>query len=225
VKSWIRDWITKHRIAQEAEKTTGSGDQGGAAATREEIALADEMNNLVAEIDRIDKARRTSDKEASEKEKLGEDIRNESLRGLQRRKGSKRKTNNDDAGDDDEADEASSRLGKVPHVTPDKGTRLTRCGGTPESSGGSDDGRSLESLMADFASAKQAGVKGKETTADAELLKAKAALLDAQTRADEAKSRAEMQVKEIESRAKSEEATRTMMIQMANVLGKIAEKL
>lgn len=180
MRSWIRDWITKHRIAQEAEKTTGSGDQGGAAATREETAIADEMNNLVAEIDRIDKARRTSDKEASDKEKLGEDIRNESLRGLQvhLRKSRKRKKTNDDAGDDDEADEASSRLGKVPHVTPDKGTRLTRCGGTPDSSGGSDDGRSLESLMADFASAKQAGVKGKETTADAELLKAKAALLD-----------------------------------------------
>ena len=230
VKGWIRDWITKHRIAQEAQKTTGSGDNGGPAPTREDIAIAEEMNNLVAEIDRIDKARRTSDKEATDKEKLGEDIRTESLRGLEvhlrKGKGKKRKNNNDDAGDDDEADEASSsRLGNVPHVTPSKGTRLTRCGGTPDSSGGSDEGQSLESEMADFASAKQAAVKGKETTADAELLKAKAALLDAQTRADEAKSRAEMQAKEIESRAKSEDATRTMMLKMAEVLGKIAEKL
>ena len=213
VKGWIRDWITKHRIAQEAQKTTGSGD-----------------NNLVAEIDRIDKARRTSDKEATDKEKLGEDIRTESLRGLdlhlRKGKGKKRKNNNDDAGDDDEADEASSsRLGNVPHVTPSKGTRLTRCGGTPDSSGGSDEGQSVESAMADSASAKHAAVTGKETTADAELLKAKAALLDAQTRADEAKSRAEMQAKEIESRAKSEDATRTMILKMAEVLGKIAEKL
>ena len=57
VKGWIRDWIMKHRIAQEAEKTTGSGDNGGPAPTREDIAIAEEMNNLVAEIDRIDKAR------------------------------------------------------------------------------------------------------------------------------------------------------------------------
>ena len=129
VKGWIRDWITKHRIAQEAQKTTGSGDNGGPAPTREDIAIAEEMNNLVAEIDRIDKARRTSDKEATDKEKLGEDIRTESLRGLdlhlRKGKGKKRKNNNDDAGDDDEADEASSsRLGNVPHVTPSKGKPL-----------------------------------------------------------------------------------------------------
>ena len=228
MKGWIRDWILQHRIAQETENATGSGDNGGPAPTREDIAIAEEMNNLVTEIDRIDKARRTSDKEATEKEKLGNDIRTESLQGLKlhRQKGSKRKKNNDDAGEYDEADEAlSSRLGNVPHVTPSKGTRLNRCGGTPDSTGGSDEGQSLESVMADFASAKRAAVKGKETAADAEFLKAEAALLDAKTRADEAKTRAQMQVMDMESRAKSEDANRTMMLKMAEVLGKIAEKL
>ena len=182
LKGWIRDWITKHRILQEAEARTGYGDDG-VAATREYIAVKEEMDSLVAEIDRIDKARKTSDAQVSDQLQLGQD--------------------NEEGEDGD----ASTRLGEVPQFTPNKSTRLgSRCAGTPDSSTGSEENQSLGSVMSEFAAVKQAGIKVKEASADAALMQAKAALLDAETRAAEAKSRSEMAAKEADSRAKGDEA-------------------
>ena len=210
---------------QEAEARTGYGDDG-VAATREYIAVKEEMDSLVAEIDRIDKARKTSDAQVSDQLQLGQDIRQEALQrlSLDRRK-RKQKTNNVDNEGGEDGD-ASTRLGEVPQFTPNKSTRLgPRCAGTPDSSTGSEENQSLGSVMSEFAAVKQAGIKVKEASADAALMQAKAALLDAETRAAEAKSRSEMAAKEADSRAKGDEANRTMMLQMANVLSKIADKL
>jgi hypothetical protein len=203
---------------QEAEARTGYGDDG-VAATREYIAVKEEMDSLVAEIDRIDKARKTSDAQVSDQLQLGQDIRQEALQrlSLDRRK-RKQKTNNVDNEEGGDGD-ASTRPGEVPQFTPNKSTRLgPRCAGTPDSSTGSEENQSLGSVMSEFAAVKQAGIKVKEASAEA-------ALLDAETRAAEAKSRSEMAAKEADSRAKGDEANRTMMLQMANVLSKIADKL
>ena len=195
-----------------------------------------EMDSLIAEIDRhartqtrtrfcgrftvtcvrrIQASRTMSESAKADRAKVPGEIRQEAMEGLKRQKQKKTAANKhlDDGVDDlDGGGGDDTGLGKVPYVTPNKGTRTNRTWGTPDtgsgSQTGSDDAPSFEASLASFAQSKKESHKTKE-------LQAETAKLEAETRARQVT----IAEKESEARIKDSEAQR-----LAGILGNIMER-
>ena len=239
MREWIRDCIATHRLVQ-AQDATGHGDD---ANSQQEIEYMAEMDSLIAEIDRhartqtrtrfcgrftvtcvrrIQASRTMSESAKADRAKVPGEIRQEAMDGLKRSKQKKTAANKHlDDGVDDGVDDLDggggddTGLGKVPYVTPNKGTRTNRTCGTPDSASqtGSDDAPSFEASLASFAQSKKESQKTKE-------LQAETAKLEAETRARQVT----IAEKESEARIKDSEAQRAFMLQMAGILGNIMER-
>ena len=237
LREWIRDCIATHRLVQ-AQDATGHGDD---ANSQQEIEYMAEMDSLIAEIDRhartqtrtrfcgrftvtcvrrIQASRTMSESAKADRAKVPGEIRQEAMDGLKRSKQKKKAANKhlDNADEDlDGGGGDDTGLGKVPCVTPNKGTRTNRTWGTPDtgsgSQTGSDDVPCFEASLASFAQSKKESLRSKE-------LQAEAAKMEAETRARQVT----IAEKESEARIKDSEAQRAFMLQMAGILGNIMER-
>ena len=150
LREWIRDCIATHRLVQ-AQDATGHGDD---ANSQQEIEYMAEMDSLIAEIDRhartqtrtrfcgrftvtcvrrIQASRTMSESAKADRAKVPGEIRQEAMDGLKRSKQKKKAANKhlDNADEDlDGGGGDDTGLGKVPCVTPNKGTRTNRTWGT-----------------------------------------------------------------------------------------------
>ena len=152
-----------------------------------------EMDSLIAEIDRhartqtrtrfcgrftvtcvrrIQASRTMSESAKADRAKVPGEIRQEAMDGLKRSKQKKKAANKhlDNADEDlDGGGGDDTGLGKVPCVTPNKGTRTNRTWGTPDtgsgSQTGSDDVPCFEASLASFAQSKKESLTKLEASA------------------------------------------------------------